>query len=505
MKSPLLFLLYWMMLVSQIVAQGMESQLPTGAASLFTSRDSVVSEARELINMGRLSDAETLLKASLKGDDVEKLRARKESLEIIRRIRIEYSLTEEELLKKVRQSIPDATQAEVVRWAEESKARLREIDGTRFYFRREPQNIFLFSPQARERRAKAGNAPVETRWKWVDHLKAVIDQADRTGNALVLPVRHRIHYTLTVNSNVPSIREGATVHAWLPYPQEYRQQGDVKLISASPAPLVIAPNAEDGNPVSGGAQRTLFFEQKVADPTKPVEFKAEFEYVSHAYYPKLDESAAQPLPANWAGAYLGERLPHLAFTPELRASVASIIGSETNPLVKARKIFRWVSRNVAWNAEDEYCTSPSFAIKGFTVGRGDCGIQSSVFVSMCRIAGIPARWQTGWETKPGLDWGIHDWSEYYVAPWGWLPADVSYGLQPSDDPRVADFYCGHQDSYRMIVNLDWGRELIPAKKSLRSEPADLQRGEVEVDGENLYFDQWTYKMEVQRDPGPNKE
>ena len=220
---------------------------------------------------------------------------------------------------------------------------------------------------------------------------------------------------------------------------------------------------------------------------------------------KLDESAAQPLPANWAGAYLGERLPHLAFTPELRASVASIIGSETNPLVKARKIFRWVSRNVAWNAEDEYCTIPSFAIKGFTVGRGDCGIQSSVFVSMCRIAGIPARWQTGWETKPGLDWGIHDWSEYYVAPWGWLPADVSYGLQPSDDPRVADFYCGHQDSYRMIVNLDWGRELIPAKKSLRSEPADLQRGEVEVDGENLYFDQWTYKMEVQRDPGPNKE
>ena len=58
---------------------------------------------------------------------------------------------------------------------------------------------------------------------------------------------------------------------------------------------------------------------------------------------------------------------------------------------------------------------------------------------------------------------MHDWAEIYLAPWGWLPADASYGVQKSDDPRIADFYCGHQDSYRMIVNLDWGREFFPAQ------------------------------------------
>jgi hypothetical protein len=225
-----------------------------------------------------------------------------------------------------------------------------------------------------------------------------------------------------------------------------------------------------------------------------------FDYTFCAYYPQLDAAKVQPLPADWNGANLGERPPHIVFTPEIRAEVKRIVGRETNALTKARKIFRWVSDNVPWCAEDEYCLIPSFAIKGYAAGQGDCGVQSSVFIAMCRIAGIPARWQSGFETKPGEDWGMHDWSEIFIAPWGWLPADASYGVQKSSDPRIAEFFLGHQDSYRLIVNLDWGRELFPPKKSFRSEPADFQRGEIEVDGRNLYFDQWDNKTEVERVP-----
>jgi hypothetical protein len=52
----------------------------------------------------------------------------------------------------------------------------------------------------------------------------------------------------------------------------------------------------------------------------------------------------------------------------------------------------------------------------------------------------------------------------------------------------------------MVVNLDYGRELYPPKKSLRSEPADFQRGEVELDGKNLYFDAWDYNIDVKPTP-----
>ena len=67
-------------------------------------------------------------------------------------------------------------------------------------------------------------------------------------------------------------------------------------------------------------------------------------------------------------------------------------------------------------------------------------------------------------------------------------------------PTVRDFFCGHMDPYRMIVNLDYGQPFEPPKSSYRSEPTDFQRGELEIDGHNLYFDEWEYKFEVKTTP-----
>lgn len=499
MKAPILSLTrLLMMLTAPALPLAVTAAEPTAASAAFTSQDPVVADARALLDIGKFSQAEQLLTAPEAQADPVTLRGRAELAEIARRLRHEYSLTATGLLAKVRKSIPDATAEEVGRWAQETKARYRMIDETKFYFRREPQNIFLFSEEAQARRAQAGNAPAP-KASLIPHLQAIVEAAEKTGATEVVPVRHRVTHTLTLRGNHPAIRTGSVVRVWLPYPQEYRQQRNVKLLSASPEPKVIAPNAVEGNPVTGGAQRTVYFEQTVTDPAQPLAFKEVVEFISYGYYPKLEEALVQPLPAGWNGANLGERAPHIVFTPELKAEVAGIIGTETNALVKARKLFRWVSANIPWNAEDEYCLIPSLALKGFTARRGDCGVQNSVFVTMCRIAGIPARWQSGFETKPGENWGMHDWAEMYIAPWGWLPADASYGVQASADPRIADFYCGHQDSYRMIVNLDWGRELFPPKTDFRSEPADFQRGEVEVDGKNLYYDQWDYKTELERE------
>jgi hypothetical protein len=52
----------------------------------------------------------------------------------------------------------------------------------------------------------------------------------------------------------------------------------------------------------------------------------------------------------------------------------------------------------------------------------------------------------------------------------------------------------------MIVNTDYGCPLVPPKQSLRSEPADFQRGEVEIDGRNLYFDEWDYDFKFEQTP-----
>ena len=312
-------------------------------------------------------------------------------------------------------------------------------------------------------------------------------------DALVHPVRHRITYTVRVNDEHPRVQKGAKVRCWLPFPQEYRQQQGARLIRTEPEGGAVAPR--------GAPQRTVYFEQTIEDPSKPVQFAAEFEFVTYAMVPQLDPDKVRPYDESSDAycEYVVERPPHIVFTPEVERRAAEIVGEETNPLLKARRIFRWVSKNIPWSSEREYSTIRNLSMKGLTAGTGDCGVQGMVFITLCRAAEVPARWQSGWQTTPG-SWNMHDWSEFYVEPWGWLPADASYGLQEHPDVRVQEFYCGHMDPYRMIVNLDYGRELVPEKTSFRSEPYDFQRGEIEIDGHNLYYNEWSWTFTPETHP-----
>ncbi len=242
----------------------------------------------------------------------------------------------------------------------------------------------------------------------------------------------------------------------------------------------------------------------MSDPAQPITFEAVYSYTSSAYYPILDDAKVAPLPADFDRQYLAERLPHIRFSPQLRETLAAIVGDESNPLTKARRIFHWIDGNIRYHAEEEYTIIPAISEQCLSRRRGDCGMQGTLFITLCRSAGVPARWQSGWETRPNGNHNMHDWTEIYVAPWGWLPVDPSYGLQKSDDPAIREFYFGHQDSYRMIVNLDYGHPLTPPKQSLRSEPADFQRGEVEVDGRNLYFNECDYDFSFTQTLGESK-
>jgi len=487
--------------------------LPPGSSPAFTSQDPDIARARTLYEQGEFLQATNLLMSSNSDP-----KARADLIEIMRRRREEY-ITPAEMLEKVRKDIPDATEADLTRWQKAGLAQSRTIDCQLLYFNRAPQNLYLYCPEASDRRDAHAKKKPEPKWKQSEHLARIIADAEKTGEKEVCPLTITINYTLTIPANRPNTHKGSLVRVWLPFPQEYRQQKNITLLSMSPPSGLIAPNAlHDPNaklaPITGAPQRTVYFEQLMEDPAKPLTFNVSYRFTSYAYYPQLSDDAVKPLPADFPSEYLAERPPHIVFTPEVRTLVNDIVGNESNPLARARKIFYWVSQNVPWCAEEEYCTIPSLSQKALAARRGDCGVQSMTFITLCRCAGIPARWQTCWEFKPlpPSNPSMHDWSEIYIEPWGWLPCDASYGLQKATDeenpkikvlhpnPKIREFYLGHQDSYRLITNLDFGSELFPPKKSFRSEPCDFQRGEVEIDGRNLYFDEWDYNMDIQTDP-----
>ncbi len=485
---------------AKVAACGMEGH--TGAPEVFSSGDPLMVRVAGLLAEGRLGEAESVLDRA-GGDGAGSRQALvQETREIIRRIRWEYSLTSQEMLEKLRRWIPDVSAADLEGWRQAGELQYRTLDGEIRFFRREPSNLWRFCPEARRRRDHAAggtatSAPADGDAALDAHVAEALGAARASGKAEVLPVRHVVKYALTVRPDRPGARPDSVVRCWLPFPQVYGRQRQVRLLSADPSPELIAPS---GTEPGGAVHRTVFFERRVGNPGAPMRFAVEFEFLTCAYCPELDEERARVSSDSEVRCYLAERRPHLAFTPEIMTAVAEAVGGETHPLRKVRRIFEYIDSRIRYCAEEEYSIIPSLAAHALSRRRGDCGVQAALFISMCRAAGIPARWQSGFFTQPG-HWNMHDWAEFHLEPWGWLPADASFGRRKSGDPAVRDFYLGHMDAYRMIVNLDYGAPLHPPKTSPRSEPADFQRGEVEIDGRNLYFDEWDWDLELNHQPG----
>src|SRR5688572_2592556 len=94
-----------------------------GASSAWTSDDPLVVQARELAASGRFAEAESRLRSAA-ADNAEHA----EMLELLRRIRQDYGLSEAGMIAKLRKSIPDVTAADLERWRTAGVLQHRVID-----------------------------------------------------------------------------------------------------------------------------------------------------------------------------------------------------------------------------------------------------------------------------------------------------------------------------------------------------------------------------------------
>lgn len=460
----------------------------TSSVPAYLVNSSMPSALRELESRGDFKAAESWLdeqSTSASGDLKKHYTSERERL---RRVQRDYSATVEDVLKKLRKEIPKVTTRDLDLWRQEGAIQWIPVNGEPRYFRREPGNLLRFNKRAQamqksaKKKAPARDDPAGTSKKFdLDpHLLKVIDAAREKKTTEVLPITFHVRHTIAVKPDV--VPPGETIRCWFPYPQNYRQQHEPVLRTTATV-RISAP---------GTLMRTAYMEQPANKAGEPTTFTLEYEYRTAAYYPDLKKPAKHPLPDAAVG-FLEEQPPHIVFTPEIRALAQDIVGSESKSLAKAYKIWSWLDLNIKWAAEMEYGTMPNIVQK--VCKRGDCGTQALLFVALCRVSGVPARWQSGWVTKPKA-WNMHDWAEFHTLEFGWLPADPSVGRRKSKKLTLRDFMFCHLDAYRMIANLDWGQPFDPPKQFDRSDPVDNQRGEVEWSGGNLYYDDWTYDVEV---------
>nr|WP_237709675.1 transglutaminase-like domain-containing protein [Microbulbifer agarilyticus] len=408
--------------------------------------------------------------------------------ERMRRIEMEFTLKQEDLLGSIQRYIPDATEKDVSQWNSEGLLEYKVINGERRYFRKAAYNLVHVSNEAAARtndyRRFTDKAPL---YHLHPHHAAVVD-AHQQAKA---PLKQRFEVTYSLTVDADAVPAGEMIRAWLPFPQEIAgRQEQVALLSSAPAKNQLAPKSQ--------AQRTIYME-RVAEKGVPTEFSVRYAFDSLSRFTEIEADAVKPVSTQAATSenlttYLSERAPHIQFTPELRALSEKIVGDETNPYRIAQKLFTYVDQ-IPWAGAREYSTIRNISQYAAQAGHADCGQQTLLLITLLRMNGIPARWESGWEFSPeGFD-TMHDWGEFYLAPYGWMPMDVTHGVLDSEKEAERWFYLGGLDSYRLIFNTDYSQPFFPAKQHFRSETVDSQRGEVEWRGGNLYFDQWSYNMD----------
>lgn len=422
---------------------------------------------------GRLDTAIAMIETRLSAPNLPKAYKARLTIELknIQQMKLNYWKTKAQVLAEIQERIPGFTMAEVDQCILEGRLEWIFIEGEQYFMGSTVRNLFRQYPDMWERSIQGDTA---------DH-SVIIEVADNlppSGGDMKAHIH--IRHDLTIEES--ALEPGKKLHAYLPVPLQRQQITNLKINNISPEPLRM--------PQDGDVQPTAYFEVDVEEGKVPV-FSVEYEFDNVTRYVDLtnvdyDAVAAAGFPEETL-VYTQERGPHILFTPYLRSLVEELVGDETNPLKIARIFYDYITCNLKYSFMRDYATLDSIAEYIALNRKGDCGVQAILFVTLCRIAGIPARWQSGLDAEPN-DVGEHDWAQFYVPTIGWVYCDPSFGMfcRLRNMDKLWNFYFGNIDPYRIPLNCDMQYDFVPPKKFIRYDPTDNQTGELEYEDGGIY-------------------
>ena len=406
--------------------------------------------------------------------------------EILRLLPLDYPYSSEEAVKYAKERIPDFTQEELKELEEAGRIDWIYVQGKVRYFGRFLETLLVTDPAFAARARREEEEDNSAKRSFLDDTMRLMKREGR----LTRRFRIRAYLKIRDEAFVP----GKKVRVYLPVPIDCMQVKDARILASEPEIRSVA--------LPAAAQRTVYFE---AAPEENRPFWVEYEYENTVNYvePRPEETAealrrgVKPLEAfnprtDIPGhgkptlADIAEQAPHITFTPYIRALREELAGGETNPLITARRFYDFITTKVNYSFMRDYFTIENIPEYAALNLKADCGVQALLFITLCRLAGIPARWQSGLYSTPKSA-GSHDWAQFYVEPYGWLFADCSFGGSAYRNGQLErwNFYFGNLDPYRMPANCVFQTEFDPPKKYFRNDPYDNQSGEAEYEDRAL--------------------
>lgn len=299
-----------------------------------------------------------------------------------------------------------------------------------------------------------------------DNSQAAIDQTgddndaaiDQAGIIYRNPRVYNVDYSFELFPDPKKIDRTKDLKLWVPIPREWDSQKAVQIISVQPPPHAEYEDPEHGN-------RMLFwdFGNEPEKPSYKVDIK--FRLESYEVQAEVDPDKIGPYDKTTKEYALYTRSTHtVSITPKIREMAQEAVGDEKNPYLQAEQIFKFVRKNIFYKLhrlERGVGTEVllNFPYQGENTGEeyyeGACGQYSAFFIALCRAVGIPARAVVGfvgWNpwmkeedlelfspselnlspeklagTQHYLALSPHNWAEFYLPGYGWIPVEVTGG------------------------------------------------------------------------------
>jgi hypothetical protein len=212
---------------------------------------------------------------------------------------------------------------------------------------------------------------------------------------------------------------------------------------------------DDGNPIA-----ILQLPKSQLEPGDSVNYTVTYSIESKPRsMPQLDEQESWNLtriPPDLRDEYCNRSDTWQISDPMLNETAHTIAGSETNVLSLVEELVAWVWNNIGYPPQDNPKIShevPLYPNQTLLYDEGDCDDQAILFITLCRILGIPSFLQIGCIygqefTDQQSSWNgtvtsvlkhiaWHGWAMVYVPPWGWLPVDLTYMMGGRSNPLNA--------------------------------------------------------------------
>ena len=259
-------------------------------------------------------------------------------------------------------------------------------------------------------------------------------------NELLGVIEGEDRFAFTYEVQLPEINGNA--HIWVPVAQSDHYQ-DIEITTMeAPGNREIIQDDEYGNTILYLQLRPEHSNQKI----------------SMTYNVSRKEKAAYPDPDSDLLKYL--RASSLLPVGDRFGTIAQEVITEkkaNTQLTKARALYDYIIDNMRYAKEGVYGTGDAnYACDSKS---GNCTEFHSLFISLARSAGIPARFAVGAaipsERNEGKVDGYHCWAEFY-AEGKWWPVDISEGNKYTP---LATYYFGHHPANR--IELSRGRDLAP--------------------------------------------